>query len=301
MKISLGSRSSTLALWQTHRVADLLREAHPGLDVEIVTMETLGDRRQDVPMPKIGAKGLFTAELEEALAIDEIDIAVHSLKDLPSQLPEGLQFAGSPGRAAPTDAFLSTRHQSLTSLPEGARVATGSQRRRAQLLHLRPDLDLVDLRGNIGTRLKKLETEGHDGIIMATAALHRLELHHRITEELHPHTFVPAVGQGAIGLETRIGRDDISALLAPILHGPTNAAVRAERHFMAHLEGGCSVALGAHCHPNDDGTWTFAAWTGSQDGQRVLKALETGPDPAQLATHLTDRFLRDGARDILHS
>ncbi len=301
MKLKIGSRTSNLAMWQSRRIAELIEKAYDDVRVEIVGMETTGDRRTDEPLPTIGAKGLFTAELEEALLDDRIDLAVHSLKDLPSTLPEGLRYAGSPPRGAATDAFISTRWDSFDDLPQGAKVATGSQRRRSQLLHLRPDLQLVDLRGNIETRLRKLDDHGYDGIIMATVALHRLEMTERITTELDFSTFVPAVSQGAMGVETRIGRDDVDELLDPLWHVPTVTATRAERTFMRRLEGGCSVALGGYSRRRDDGSWSFYGWASSTDGSRVLHDHRTGPDPMELADVMADDFIERGARDILHS
>lgn len=300
MKLRIGSRKSTLALWQTHRISDLLQEANPGLVVEVVTMDTLGDLRGDVPLPSLGAKGLFTKELEDALLCDAIDLAVHSLKDLPSRLPEGLIYGGSPARAAATDAFVSLRWDGVDSLPQGATVATGSQRRRAQLLAQRPDLNLVDLRGNIETRLRKLESQKFDAIIMATAALHRLELEERITEELDPTRFVPAVSQGAMGIEIREGRTDVVALLEAIQHKETVEAVTAERAFMARLEGGCSVALGAYC-TFEDRSWTFHGFVGSPSGDRFLSERSVGSNPLELAKEMAEDFLSKGARDILRS
>ncbi len=285
-------------MWQSRRISQLLREAHSDIDVEIVGMDTTGDKRRDEPLPEIGGKGLFTVELERALLDDDIDLAVHSLKDLPSELPDGLHYAGSPQRGPATDAFISTRWDSFDELPDGAAIATGSQRRRSQLLHRRPDLRMVNLRGNIGTRLDKLEDHGYDGIIMATVALHRLNMSDRITVELPPHTHVPAVGQGAIGIETRIGRDDVDELLAPILDDTTCAAVNAERSFMARLEGGCSVALGGYCRRTDD-EWTFSGWASSTDGSRVLHEHKTGDDPMKLADEMAEEFIDRGARDIL--
>ncbi|MFW5967061.1 MAG: hydroxymethylbilane synthase, partial [Persicimonas sp.] len=173
--IKVGSRKSQLALWQTHRIAELLDEAHGDLQVQVVTMDTLGDRIRDRSLPDIGGKGVFTAELEKALLADEIDLAVHSLKDLPTDLPEGLVYAGSPERGSATDSLVSFRWESFDELPEDATIATGSLRRRAELLARHPDFEFVDLRGNIGTRLDKLKEHGWDGIIMATVALERLE------------------------------------------------------------------------------------------------------------------------------
>lgn len=301
MKLEIGSRKSKLAMWQSERVAEELRRAHPDLKIEIVTMDTLGDRRGDEPLPEIGAKGLFTAELEQALLTDEIDLAVHSLKDLPSRLPDGLCYRGSLKRAAPTDALLSTKWEGLDALPEGATIATGSQRRRAQLLHHRPDLRMKNLRGNIGTRLRKLEERGYDAIIMATAALQRLEMTDRITTELDPERFVPAVGQGAIGIEIREGRHEIIELLEPVIDGDTVRAVTAERIFMRRLEGGCSVALGAYCRRDGPDSWTFFGWASSSDGQTAIHQTSSGPDPDELARAMVDDFLAQNVRTILDS
>jgi hydroxymethylbilane synthase len=302
MKVKLGSRKSRLALWQTHKIAELLTAAHQGLEIDIVTMDTLGDKTTDKPLPAIGAKGLFTIELEEALLEDTVDIAVHSLKDLPTELPEGLIYAGSPVRANPTDAFISTKWKDLSELPPDATIATGSRRRKSQLLSERPGLTFKDLRGNIDTRLRKLDEYGWDGIIMASAALERLERPELITTELDPAVYVPAVGQGAIGLETRAGREDIAALIAPILHGDTVKAVTAERLFLNRLEGGCSVALGAYCYRSTGtGPWIFRGWVGSQDGSRKLAEEATGDDPIALAEAMIERFLTHGARSILRS
>ncbi len=301
MNLKIGSRTSNLAMWQSRRIAAVVESAYENVNVEILGMETTGDRRTDEPLPEIGAKGLFTAELEEALLDDRIDLAVHSLKDLPSRLPEGLRYAGSPERGAPTDAFISTRWDSFDDLPQGATVATGSQRRRSQLLHKRPDLELVNLRGNIETRLRKLDDYGFDGIIMATVALERLEMTDRITTELDPTTYVPAVSQGTIGVETRIGRDDVDELLEPLWHVPTVVATRAERTFMRRLDGGCSVALGGYSRRRDDGRWSFFGWASSSDGRRVLHDHRTGGDPTVLADAMADDFLERGVRDILDS
>ncbi|MFU8806000.1 MAG: hydroxymethylbilane synthase [Bradymonadaceae bacterium] len=301
MRLKLGSRKSRLAMWQTHKIAALLEAAHPAVTIEIVTMDTLGDKRTDQPMPSIGVKGLFTKELEDALLDDDIDIAVHSLKDLPTNLPDGLIYAGSPGRADPTDAFISTRWKDLSELPDNATIATGSRRRKSQLLSRRPGLQFKDLRGNIDTRLRKLDEYGWDGIIMATAALERLERPELITTRLDPEIFVPAVGQGAIGLETRGERADIKEILAPILDETTVTAVSAERIFLNRLEGGCSVALGAYCYVLDDSTWVFHGWVGSQDGQQMLTERTQGDDPALLANAMTESFIQKGARSILSS
>ena len=299
--LRIGTRRSALALYQTHFVADALRAAHPSLRVEIIEIDTKGDKILDVPLPEIGGKGLFTFEIEERLLDRSIDLAVHSLKDLPSDLGEGLEWIGSPTRGSATDALVSTKWSGLDDLPSGATIATGSVRRRAQLLALRPDLEFVDLRGNIGTRLQKLTTHGWDAIIMATTALERLEMHEAITERLDPDRVVPAVSQGAIGVEIAQGRDEVATLLAPIFDEETTHAVRAERAFMALLEGGCSAPVAAHCvmSERDEGMWDFRGWVGRPDGTKVLTHMATGKEPIAMAETMARRFLDEGARDLI--
>ena len=302
-KLRLGSRRSRLALWQTHAVARALTECHPGLEVEVITMDTLGDKLRDMPLPAIGAKGLFTQELEQALLAHEVDLVVHSLKDLPTTLPTGLAYAGALRRADPTDALIAPRlglGQGLIDLPEGAVIATGSVRRRAQLLHRRPDLRFEDLRGNIDTRLRKLEENGWDAIVMASAALDRLERPDLTTSRLQPPDFVPAVAQGAIGLEIREGREDIQEMLGPILHRETMEAVGAERLFMRSLEGGCAVPLAAHCRRLSEGAgWVFWAWVSSLDGRHVLFDELRGGSPQTLAQTALEQFVANGAHAML--
>ena len=201
--IIIGSRGSSLALQQSHHIRNLLQSAHPHLGVEIKTIQSLGDNQQGTPLPEIGAKGLFTAEIESELLSQKIDLAVHSLKDLPSTLPNGLKYVGSPKREDARDVFISHKWRSLEDTPAKSIIASGSTRRKAQFLEVRSDLEFRDLRGNIETRLDKLKTEGWDGIIMAAAALHRLNMSDQITRYMDPLQFVPAVGQGAIGLEIK--------------------------------------------------------------------------------------------------
>ncbi len=299
--LRIGTRRSALALYQTHLVADLLRAAHPDLDVQIVEIDTKGDKIRDIPLPQIGGKGLFTAEIEAGLLDGSLELAVHSLKDLPSALPEGLIWAGSPRRAAPEDALVSRRHATLADIPAGGVVATGSVRRRAQLLAARPDLEFVDLRGNIDTRLRKLDDNGWDAIVMAKAALERLEMGERVAQTLTAPAFVPAVGQGAIGLEVHQDREDVAAWLAPILDPETTLAARAERAFMRALEGGCSAPVAAHAALSEDGLWDFHGWIASTDGARVLSEHVRGPDPVALADAVSARMLDAGAKEIISS
>lgn len=296
--VTLVSRRSALAMWQTRHVATLLREAHPSLQVEIVGIDTTGDKVRDQPLPKIGTKGLFTRELEESLVTGDADIAVHSLKDLPTELPEGLVYAGSPPRAAPTDSLVAPAFASLDELPDGATIATGSVRRRAQLTAARSTFRFAELRGNIDTRLRKLEENGWAAIVMATAALHRLDRSELISFELDPSRFVPAPSQGAIGLEIREDREDLHTLLQPVLDESTNLACRAERIFMRRLEGGCSVPVAAHCRRDGD-EWEVTGWVGTLDGSRTIHEASRGPDASAAASALAEEFLSRGAAEIL--
>ena len=301
-RIRIGTRGSRLALWQSENVADSLRAAHPGLDVELCIIKTIGDRVQDRPLEAIGQTGLFTKELERALLDDEVDIAVHSLKDLPSILPDGLVLAATPERADPRDALVSTRYASAEELPERAILATGSPRRRALFRELRPNADFRDLRGNIGTRLEKLESEGFDGIVMAVAALERLGLGDRVTEALPADRFVPSPGQGTIGIEARDGDTTTIDLMAAVSHADASAFARAERSFQHRLEGGCSAALGAWCR-SIDGHLVLTGYVGEREGDRRLRETIEGPatEPETLGIALADRFLAQGAAELVAS
>ena len=243
-KLIIGTRGSTLALKQAHYVRNLLQSAHPHIGIEIKTIQSLGDNQQETPLPEIGAKGLFTAEIESELLSQKIDLAVHSLKDLPSTLPEGLIYAGSPKREDARDVFISHKWRSVEDIPAKSIIASGSTRRKAQFLELHSNLEFSDLRGNIETRLNKLKTEGWDGLIMAAAALHRLNMSDQITCYLDPLQFVPAVGQGSIGLEINQERGELKKLADSIIDNETTQCCQAERLFLAHLEGGCSTAIG---------------------------------------------------------
>lgn len=300
MKLTAGSRKSNLALWQARRIQSMLEDHHDGLEVEIIGMDTLGDEIRDRAIPEIGGKGLFTERLEKALLLEEIDFAVHSLKDLPSELPEGLTYAGSPRRGTPTDAFVSFKWETLKEMPEEAVVATGSRRRRAQLRRYFPSVQLEDLRGNIGTRLDKLRDRGWDGIIMATTALERLGRKELVTEQLEPTDFVPAVSQGALGVEVKEDREDIRELLDPIWDDDTVAACSAERTFLRILEGGCTVPIGGYCR-REDGQWAFYGWVGNPTGTSVIEDRMTGSDPEKLAETMANEFIEQGARQLLEA
>ena len=248
MKLRIGSRGSQLALWQAHHIADLLRSQDHTVEIEII--KTTGDRLQEVTFAEVGSKGMFTKEIEEALASGHVHLAVHSLKDLPTELPEPFALAAVPPRVDPRDAFVSVKYMSLASLPQGARVGTSSQRRRSQLKALRPDIDAVEFRGNVDTRLRKLSEGQVDAILLASAGLDRLGRTDWIRERLDPSIFCPAAGQGALGIETRKDDYGIIEALAFLDNPDTRFAVTAERAALAALGGGCQVPIGIHCRQN---------------------------------------------------
>jgi hydroxymethylbilane synthase len=257
MKLRVGSRGSQLALWQANHIAALLRgEGH---EVEIEIIKTTGDRLQEVTFAQVGAltglKGMFTKEIEEALAEGRVDLAVHSLKDLPTELPEPFTLAATPPRVDPRDVFVSVKYGSLAELPQGARVGTSSQRRRAQLKALRPDIAAVEFRGNVDTRLRKLAEGQVDGILLAAAGLDRLEKTEWVRERLEPKDFCPAAGQGSLGIETRKGDAATIAAVAFLDDAATRFAVTAERMALAELGGGCQVPIGIFCRPRAVEPW----------------------------------------------
>ncbi|CAL1241543.1 hydroxymethylbilane synthase [Candidatus Methylocalor cossyra] len=298
--IRIATRKSPLALWQAEHVATRLRAAHPGIAVELVKMTTRGDRILDAPLAKVGGKGLFVKELEQGLLEGAADLAVHSMKDLPAQLPAGLHLAAILRREDPRDAFISTRYRALAELPPGARVGTSSLRRQCQLKALFPRLETVNLRGNVDTRLERLDAGGYDAVILAVAGLKRLGLERRITAILPPELSLPAVGQGAIGIECR--RDDpwINRL-AGALHDPATAlCVGAERAFNERLGGGCQVPVAGYAEWAGD-RLRLRGLVASPDGSRVLRgALEGAPGEARaLGVALAEQLLAQGAERIL--
>ncbi len=291
MNIVLGTRGSRLALWQAQHIKELLLKKVRDITVDVITIKTKGDQILDKSLADIGGKGLFTKEIEDALLEERIDIAVHSLKDLPSELPYGLLYIGSPKRADCRDTFVSKKWSSLSNVPDGGRLATGSMRRKALIFEQNPTITCEMLRGNIETRLRKLEEEDWDGIIMAAAALERLGMHDQITEFLNPESFVPAVGQGAIGLEIKESRTELIQILDAIINKETVVAVKAERAFMRALEGGCSVPIGAWGRLID-GLLTLTGYFASPDGKRSIRETLTGSQdaPEELGGQLADRY-----------
>ena len=269
-KAIIGSRGSPLALWQANWIKDLLQEHHSDLAVDIKIIKTSGDRIQDVPLAKIGGKGLFVKEIEEGLLKREVDFAVHSMKDMPIIFPVNLCIACVTKRENPFDALISKNDIKLNDLPKGAKIGTGSLRRMSQLLYYRPDLNLVPLRGNLETRLKKLETEGLDAIILAAAGLIRLGWSDRITEIIPPEILLPAMGQGAVGIETRKNDVDNQILLADMDDEETHYALDAERALVSQLEGGCNVPIGSFATLNGDQI-TLTGLVASLDGKIMYK------------------------------
>ncbi|MEO9281829.1 hydroxymethylbilane synthase [Acinetobacter sp. WA-87] len=298
--LKIATRQSPLALWQAEHIRARLQELHPDLTVELVKFVTQGDKILDTPLAKIGGKGLFVKELETALLDGRADLAVHSMKDVPMALPEGLTLAVICEREDPLDAFVSNTFEKFADLPQGARVGTSSLRRKSQILKQRPDLQIIDLRGNVGTRLGKLDDGQYDAIILASAGLKRLGLENRIRHTIEPNVSLPAVGQGALGLECRADDQDVLALIQPLLHIETDVCVRAERAFNAYLEGGCQVPIAGYA-TLQDGKIHIEGRVGSVDGQTLLRAEMTDEahNAQQLGENLARNLLEQGAGDLL--
>jgi hydroxymethylbilane synthase len=307
--LRIGTRGSALARWQTDYVADLLRAAYPGLEVEIVEMTTRGDRVLDAPLPLIGGKGVFTAELEDALRGGQIDLAVHSLKDLPTDDPAGIVIGAIPPRASIEDALVSRARHSLASLPEGAVVGTSSRRRAGQLLHARSDLRCIDLRGNVDTRLRKaLDPDGpYDAIVLARAGLERLNRGNTISQTLPLDVMLPAPGQGALAVQCR-DEETALALLKSLDHAATRVAVTAERAFLTGLGGGCSVPVAAYGSINDRSLILLGRITSLDGSQQVDVSLTAAYDVSsgaaitaagELGHRLAEKALQQGVAHIL--
>jgi hydroxymethylbilane synthase len=300
MKIIIGSRGSQLALWQSNWVKDRL--AHAGLEVEIKVIKTTGDKLQNVPLAQSGTKGLFIKEIEEELADGTVDVAVHSMKDLPTEQPAGLVIAAVPEREDARDVLISRDGRDFGHLPAGARVGTSSVRRQAQLRRLRGDLSLVPLRGNLDTRLKKLDRGDCDALVLAAAGVHRLGFQARITEYFSPDAMCPAVGQGALAIEIRQGDERTERAVRPLDHVPTHQAVRAERALLRYLGGGCQVPIAAHAVATG-GQLNLVGLVASLDGSLVKRAAAAGTieDPEGLGVTVATHLLQQGARAILES
>lgn len=298
--LRIATRKSPLALWQAEHVKQRLLDAHQGLSVELVTMTTQGDKILDTPLAKIGGKGLFVKELEQGMLDGEADIAVHSIKDVPMEFPQGLYLSTILKREEPCDAFVSNQYAAIDELPEGSVVGTSSLRRRCQLLNKRPDLDIKDLRGNVNTRLSKLDNGEYEAIILACAGLIRLEMSDRIRQRISSELILPAVGQGAVGIEAREGDKDTLALLSILDDSDTRDRILAERAFNHRLQGGCQVPIACHAILEGD-QLKLRGLVGEPDGSRIIESAASGhrDDAEKTGIELADDLLSQGAKIIL--
>ncbi len=300
--IKIGTRGSKLALWQANWVKSALNAGNTSIAVELVPIKTRGDKILDVPLAKVGGKGLFVKEIEDALLNGRIDLAVHSMKDMPSEIPDGLCVGAIPEREIPQDVLISKKGLLLHDLMPGARIGTSSLRRSAQLLHARPDLVILPLRGNLDTRLKKLETENLDAIILAAAGVKRLGLENRITEYLDENVMLPAVGQGALCIEIRQNDPEIEPIIAALNHQETWTVVMGERAFLNRLEGGCQVPIAAH-GKLEKNTFTLCGLVAAVDGTTIIKETLSGPEDSSesIGVNLANRLLSMGAKNIMEN
>ncbi|MDD5365864.1 MAG: hydroxymethylbilane synthase [Gallionellaceae bacterium] len=299
-KLIIATRESQLALWQAHHIRDRLEALHPGLTVELLGMTTQGDQILDSPLSRIGGKGLFVKELEQAMQEGRAHLAVHSLKDVPMDLPEGFELTAIGKREDPRDAFVSNHYKALADLPSGARVGTSSLRRQAQLRAKHPGLVVDTLRGNVNTRLRKLDEGQYDAIILAAAGLKRLGFGKRIAASLSPAESLPAVGQGALGIEIRTGQPEVARLLAPLNDPITAACVRAERAMSRLLQGGCQAPIGGYC-VEKDGTLHLRGFVADLEGVRFYRAEAEGvmADPEALGHRVAEALIGQGADRLL--
>lgn len=297
--LRIGTRASQLALWQANWTKSQLEKRYPGIIVELVKIKTLGDKILDVPLAQVGGKGLFVKEIEEAMLRGEIDLAVHSMKDVPTEFPDGLGLVVTTEREDARDAFVSDGVR-FADLRHGARIGTSALRRQAQLLAVRPDLEMVIIRGNVETRIRKLKEDNLDAVILAAAGLNRLGFANVITELLAPDFSIPAIGQGALGLECRLDDAKTIEAIAFLNHGPTSAAVAAERSLLKRCEGGCQVPIAAHGTVQGENL-TLVGFIASVDGSRAVRDTITGPASAatHLGSELAERLLSAGGRQIL--
>ena len=298
--IIIGSRGSQLALWQANWVKSELERLHDNVDIDIRIIATSGDIIQDVPLAKIGGKGLFVKEIEEALLANEIDLAVHSMKDVPMELPTELGISVITKRENPLDALISKNGEKLADLPQGATIGTSSLRRSSQLLKYRDDFKIHPLRGNVDTRLRKVEEGKYDAILLASAGLNRLGWANRITEEISHDILLPAMGQGALGIETRLDDTKIYDFISTLNHEQTHYAVSAERSLVGRLDGGCQVPIGAYARV-EKGLITLKGLVASLDGEVIYKLENVGPvdDAINIGQELGSKLLKMGANEIL--
>lgn len=298
--VRIATRRSQLAVWQAEFVRDEMLKFHPHLQVELVRIKTRGDKILDTPLAKVGGKGLFVKELENSILDGDADIAVHSMKDVPVAFPEGLHLPVICERHDPLDAFVSNHYDSVNDLPEGARVGTSSLRRECQLRYHRPDLEILPLRGNVNTRLAKLDAGDFDAIVLAKSGLERLEFHDRIRSAMPAEQSLPAIGQGALGIETRTEDTEMNALIAPLNHELTAITVKAERALNRRLQGGCQVPIGGYAILDQDEIW-LRGLVGRPDGTEMLYEEIHGKavDAEKLGTQLGETLLGRGADKIL--
>jgi len=299
-KLIIATRESQLALWQAHHIRDRLQALHPGLTVELLGMTTMGDQILDSPLSRIGGKGLFVKELEQAMLAGRAHLAVHSLKDVPMDLPDGFELVAIPEREDPCDALVSNHFKSLAELPGGAKVGTSSLRRQAQLRARFPHLVVDTLRGNVNTRLRKLDEDQYDAIILASAGLKRLGFTDRIAAILSPEESLPAVGQGALGIEIRSGEPEVARLLAPLNDPVTAACTRAERAMSRRLQGGCQAPIGGYA-VESNGRLHLRAFVADLDGVRMFRAEAEGgmADPEALGNRVAQALIDQGADKLL--
>jgi hydroxymethylbilane synthase len=295
-RLRIGSRGSQLALWQANHISDLLREQGHAVELEII--KTTGDKITDVALAQVGTKGMFTKEIEDALAEGRVDLAVHSLKDLPTELPPGFELVAITTRVNPRDVFLSVKYDSINDLPRNATVGTSSLRRQAQLKVARPDLVIQSLRGNVDTRVRKLEEGGYDAIILAAAGLTRLGKTQLVKEVLSEQFMCPAAGQGALGIEIRAGDATVGSHLAFLDNPAARAATTCERALLNKLGGGCQVPIGAFAEVRDSGLH-LTAIVAQPDGSVILREQQTGSDPIALGERVGETLLQRGATKIL--
>ena len=298
--IKIGTRASLLAVTQSTWVKDQIEQQYPGTTVELVKITTKGDKILDVPLAKVGGKGLFVKEIEDALLDGRVDLAVHSMKDVPTDLPDGLHVAIVPAREIPQDAFISVKYKTVDDLPDGAVIGTSSLRRKAQLACLRPDLNIRDLRGNLDTRLRKLDEGEYDAIILAGTGLNRLGMQERITTLFTPEQMLPAIGQGSLGIELRIADTELLDGMQFLHDNTTATAVAAERAFLLRLEGGCQVPIGAFAVVDGD-TVSLTGLIADVDGKVILKEQLSGPSNTveEIGRTLADTLLAAGGKAIL--
>ncbi len=301
-KLCIGTRGSKLALWQANYIKQRIEQAFAQTQVEIITIKTTGDRITDRPLAMVGGKGLFVKEIETALLENKIDLAVHSMKDMPGELPPGLTIGAIPERESPFDVLICADGKSFADYPQGAKIGTSSLRRSSQLKHARPDLEILSIRGNLDTRLKKLKSGDFYAIVLAAAGMHRLGQRKEISEYLTEKIMVPAVGQGALCIQTRENDPDMAPIMAALDHAPTRTCVEGERAFLKQIEGSCHIPVACFGKIVEDGVM-FTAMVASEDGQEIIKEITISPagSVVEKGRELAERLLKNGGKRILEN